>query len=398
MAAYTTRLKQKSPQGVGSAAHTGRIAVCHIASGDLWAGAEAQTASLLRWLAQRDELSLSVILLNEGRLAEKARESGIDVKVIPEAGKGFLQIFREATNYLRGRGIHLLHSHRYKENLLAALLAWRCQIPFVVRSQHGLPEPFGGLRHCKQSLVRVVDGLVARYATDRVISVSSELRGHLTRYIDPRKVVVVQNGLDIDQVRSNLSCEEAKEKLGIPGDYRVIGTAGRLEPIKRLDYFLQAAKLVSGRIGDARFVIAGEGRERPRLEELAHTLSLEKQVLFLGHRSDIYDVLRALDVFVLCSDHEGLPMVLLEALYLGVPVVARSVGGITDVVQDGVNGVLIESGETPALAAACLDLLLDDDRKKRLATAAIASVSEKFTAQRNAAEVAGLYRSLCGIK
>ena len=73
-------------------------------------------------------------------------------------------------------------------------------------------------------------------------------------------------------------------------------------------------------------------------------------------------------------------------------------GGITDVVQDGVNGVLIESGETPALAAACLDLLMDDDRKRRVATAAIASVSEKFTAQRNAAEVAGLYRSLCGIK
>jgi glycosyltransferase involved in cell wall biosynthesis len=220
----------------------------------------------------------------------------------------------------------------------------------------------------------------------------------LTRYIDPRKVVVIQNGLDIDQVCSNLSGEEAKKRLGIPVNSWVIGTAGRLEPIKRLDYFLQAAKVVSGRIGDARFVIAGEGRERPRLEELAHTLSLEKQVLFLGHRSDIYDVLRALDVFVLCSDHEGLPMVLLEALYLGVPVVARSVGGITDVVQDGVNGVLIESGETPALAAACLDLLLDDDRKKRLATAAIASVSEKFTAQRNAAEVAGLYRSLCGIK
>jgi glycosyltransferase involved in cell wall biosynthesis len=243
-----------------------------------------------------------------------------------------------------------------------------------------------------------VDGLVARYATDRIISVSSELRGHLTRYIDPRKVVVIQNGLDIDQVRSNLSCEEAKKRLGIPVNSWVIGTAGRLEPIKRLDCFLQAAKLVSGRIGDARFVIAGEGRERPRLEELAHTLGLEKQVLFLGHRSDIYDVLRALDVFVLCSDHEGLPMVLLEALHLGVPVVGRQVGGLPEVIQDGVNGILVSSDKPADLAQACLRFLEDEGLRQRLTLAAPKVVREKFSAESNAARVAALYEELCGIQ
>ena len=372
-----------------------KVAVCHIASGDLWAGAEVQIATLLRNLAQREELRLSAILLNPGRLAQEIRSCGIDVRIIPESQKSFLAVFSEAARYLAPRGIRILHSHRYKENVLAALLARRCRIPFVVRTQHGLPEPYVGLRHIKQRLIQRLDRFVARWATDRVISVSSEMSRHLARRMNPQKIVIIPNGVDPAVVHSALSVGETRDRLGIPRDCHVLGTAGRLEPIKRLDIFLEAAKLLSAERRDTWYVIAGEGREEARLRALTQSLGLGDRVSFLGHRNDIYDVLRALDILVLCSDHEGLPMVLLEALCLGVVVVARAVGGIPEVIQNGANGILVDSSDPRSLANACVQVLADRARFQRLVEAGFKSVTDGFGAAKAADQVTQLYFSLC---
>jgi len=141
-------------------------------------------------------------------------------------------------------------------------------------------------------------------------------------------------------------------------------------------------------------LIAGEGREANNLKLLAESLGIGEHVLFLGHRDDIYDVLRAFDILVMCSDHEGLPMVLLEALALGLVVVAREVGGIPEVIQDGENGILVKSDHPSALAAACLEVLADAERRCRLVDSGPQSVAKGFSAERMAAQVAQLYRSL----
>jgi glycosyltransferase involved in cell wall biosynthesis len=338
---------------------------------------------------------LFAILLNEGRLSDHARKCGVEVKVIPESQNSFLEILQEATVYIRSRQIRVLHSHRYKENLLTALLAWRCDVPFVVRTQHGLPEPFEGFRLLKHGVLHQLDRFVARYATDRVISVSAELRDHLTQYLRPDKIAVIPNGLDPGSARSDLSVNEAKRRLNIPEDCLVVGSAGRLEPVKRLDIFLAAAEGIATRIQKSRFVILGDGREGQRLRQIALEKGLVNRVLFLGHRNDAQDVLRAFDVFILCSDHEGIPMILLEALQLGVPVVARRVGGIPEVLRNGMSGILVDSGEPQALADASLRLLQDGELRKRLAQAGSARVAEDFSASRTAANVADLYLSMC---
>lgn len=388
-------LEIEVPAGCGDRRKDQRIAVCHVTSGDLWAGAEAQLAALLHALARHQGLRVFVILLNEGRLAEEARRSGAEVKVIAEGAHTFFEILGEATRYVRARGIRILHSHRYKENLLAALLARRCHVPFVVRTEHGGPEPFKGLPHLKHRVLRQVDRLVASFVTDRVISVSAELQPHLARYVNPRRIAVIRNGLDTKNVRSDLSPLEAKRRLNIPASCRLLGYAGRLVPIKRLDIFLAAAYEVARRIPDSRFVIVGDGSARPPLEEMAGALGLQDRVVFLGHRHDIYDVLRALDAFVLCSDHEGLPMVLLEVLHMGVPVVARRVGGIPEVIQEGVSGLVVDSADPRAVADACVRLLEDSNLQRRLAQAGQLRVAEHFSAESTAAAVADLYISMC---
>ncbi|MBZ5561099.1 MAG: GT4 family glycosyltransferase PelF [Acidobacteriia bacterium] len=375
-----------------------RISVCHVASGDRWAGAEVQVATLLKALAARKEFKLSAILLNAGRLAAEIEGCGIPVGIIPESRTGFLSILRQAERIVEGQGLQILHSHRYKENLLAAWLARKCGVPVLVRTQHGLPEPFHGFRNIKQRFLQRLDTFVARRATDCVISVSEEMRRRLTQEIPQEKVRTIPNSISLECVRSEFSAQEAKRQLGIPEDAPVIGIVGRLDRIKRVDLFLAAGREIVRQLPPTRFVIAGEGREEVELRKLARDLGLENQALFLGHRDNIHDVLRSFDILVLCSDHEGLPTVLLEALHLGVPVIARRVGGIGEVIENRRTGVLLDSDRASALAEACLQLLRDNDLRRNLQVAGRLRVSEQYDSGKAAANIAALYHSLCGVR
>lgn len=371
------------------------IRVCHIDSGDLWAGAEVNTTTLLKALTGRPDLRLSAILLNEGEMSRRLRSYGIEVKVIPESEHGFLGIFNEAARFLRSHPVRILHSHRYKENLLAAALARRCGIPHLVCTRHGAPEPFRGWSGVRHGAMALLDRLIARHFTDRVISPSEELRTRLLRQLPPGKVVTIPTGIDIELVSSSLTKAEAKHSLGLSEEARVVGYAGRLVPIKRLDVFLRAAERMAQADSDVVFVIAGGGPEEKHLRALASDLNLGGRVRFLGFRDAIYDVMRAFDVFLLCSDHEGLPRCILEALQLGVPVVARPVGGIPEVIEDGVNGILTAGPSD--LALACLRLLADEDLQGRIAKGGSWHVGTKLGSGYTAEQMAALYQGLVGM-
>ncbi len=371
------------------------IHVCHIDSGDLWAGAEVNTTTLLKALTGRPDLRLSAILLNEGQMSRRLRSYGIEVKVIPESEHGFLGIFNEAARFLRSHPVRILHSHRYKENLLAAVLARRCGIPHLVCTRHGAPEPFRGWSGVRHGAMALLDRLIARHFTDRVISPSEELRSRLLRQLPRGKVVTIPTGIDIELVSSSLTKAEAKHSLGLSEEARVVGYAGRLVPIKRLDVFLRAAEQMAQADSDVVFVIAGDGPEEKHLRALASDLNLGDRVRFLGFRDAIYDVMRAFDVFLLCSDHEGLPRCILEALQLGVPVVARPVGGIPEVIEDGVNGILTAGPSD--LALACLRLLADEDLQGRIAKGGSWHVGTKLGSGYTAEQMAALYQGLVGM-
>jgi glycosyltransferase involved in cell wall biosynthesis len=365
-----------------------------VASGDRWAGAESQVASLLRSLREHPDLELCAVVLNEGRLAEEIRKCEIDVRVICESHHGIWKIAMELASFANSKHVDILHAHRYKENLLASIAAHRCGIRHVLRSQHGMSEPFTGIRRQKQRLVRLVDAAVQRYMTERVIAVSQDLAVQLADRLGSSKTVMIRNGIDVGATRSELSTGEAKARLGIEASALVVGTAARLEPVKRIDLLLRAATQICGDLPNTKVLIAGEGAEEARLRAMARALGLGSRALFLGHRTDIFDVLRAMDVFVLCSDHEGLPMVVLESLALGTAVVARRVGGIAEVLSDGFNGILVNTSDSAELAAACVRLLRDPEQRRRIAANGKDVVEGAFTVRQCAAEVARLYRCL----
>lgn len=372
------------------------ISVCHLVSGDAWGGAEAQLTALMRSLSKRPELKMSAVVLNEGRLAEELQECCSDVCVIPERQRAFWQIVAESREFLRARNVQIVHAHRYKENVIGALLAFKEGRLKLVKTQHGQTETFRGLAGAKQWLAHTADRLTMRYAGDVVISVSSNLTGYLKKYVSQDRIAVIPNGVDLARVRCDLSRVEAKKHFGIPEEMPVVGFVGRLERLKRLDIFVHNAEQVLKEVPETKFVIAGSGREETRVRNLITDLGLQNHFILLGHRRDSAAILRAMDVLLITSDHEGLPMVLLEAMALGTAVVARKVGGIAEVVTDRQTGFLVDDQSPATLSRACIEALRNKKRTEDIACAALKLIETNFLADHNGARVFELYKSLVG--
>jgi L-malate glycosyltransferase len=383
---------RKSPQ---QSVRGSRISICHVSAGDAWAGIEVQVSTLLRALSKRPEVSLYAIVLYDGRLAQELRSFGVTVHVVSEQQKSFLRLISGCAQFVKGKNIQILHSNNYKENLVALLLSHSCKVPHLVRTQHGLPEPYSIARNLKHWFVLAADHFAAKYTRARIVGVSSDLGEYWKRQVDPRKVVVVHNGVDLERVHSGLWPGEAKRRLGIAGDSFVVGIAARLEGIKRLDLFVATARYLADRIPKSAFVIAGEGRQKEPLQRLILQSGLRDRVALLGERNDVYDVLRAMDVLLICSDHEGIPMVMLEAMALGVAVVSRKVGGIPEVIRDHVTGILVPSDSPEELGRACMLLFERPRWRADLAQVARDEIHQRYSADKNAEIMVELYRSIC---
>jgi L-malate glycosyltransferase len=372
-----------------------RISVCHVSEGGAWAGAEVQVATLLRALSQCPEIDLYAIVLHDGRLARELRRFGITVQVVSEQQKSFPKVISECLAFVRSKNAEILHSHNYKENLIALSLSHVGNVTHLVRTEHGHPEPYSAIRNPKHWCVLTADRLAAKYMGAQIISVSSDLGEYWKKHANPRNVTVLRNAVDLESVCSSFSPEEAKQRLGVSENSFVIGIAARLECIKRHDLFLATAKYLAERIPKSTFIIAGGGRQKESLQRLICEYGLKERVILLGERNDSYDVLRAMDILLICSDHEGIPMVMLEAMALGVTVVSRKVGGIPEVIRNGVNGILVASDSPVDLGSACLLIFKKPGLRDDLRKIARDEIHRQYSAESHARTMVELYRSIC---
>jgi glycosyltransferase involved in cell wall biosynthesis len=371
-----------------------RIRVLHLISGDLWAGAEAQAATLLSGLKKNPELKLSAIVFNEGPLSEKLKSLGIPVYIFKEKRCNSPWLFLRVKKVLSHNQVQILHTHRYKENIIGGLAAWFSGVPYRVKTVHGLEESFRGIQKIKANLYNLWDRWITRFLFDKIIAVSSHLAGRLQEEHLSVPIVHIHNCVDSEKIKVNKSKIEVKRDLKVIKDLPLIGTAGRLVPVKGLDYLLKATPLILGRLPRLKVLIVGEGPERNSLENLASRLGVDSQVIFTGQRGDVYDLISAMDLFVLPSLSEGIPMVLLEALTLGVPVVASQVGGIPEVLVHGQTGFLVPPRDEKALAHACQYILEHRKEAQLLSDRGRKLIQDKFSAEVMAQKVVHLYRSL----
>ena len=368
--------------------------VCHVAMGDLWAGAEVQLLSLMRYLARLPGFECSVILFNEGRLAEELRKLPVSLTVISEQTFSPMGIAYRLAKALRKIRPDVIHTHKYKDSFIGTLVARSLGIPYVVRVVHGLPEPFMGLRNAKMVAYTAADRLMTGWFVDRVVAVSSDIEKVLIGMYGSNRVSCIHNGIDLEAVRVTTSREAFRRKWQIPEDAVVIGTVGRLVPVKGHAILLDATRILQASIGNVALVLVGDGPLRKDLEANAKRLGLEKSVIFAGQQDQSYDFMNMMDVFVLPSLHEGIPMVVLEALALQRPVVATRVGGIPEVIEHGQTGFLAEPSDASSLARLLQRLVEDLPMAVSIGKAGRTRVEEKFTARTMAGKTAELYEQV----
>jgi len=370
------------------------LKVVHMISGDLWAGAESQAFTLLSQLRRAEGVRLSAIVLNEGRLAAQLRDLSIPVHVVDERRLDPLRILVAVRALLANDGCDILHTHRYKENVIGAFASRMAGRPRLVKTVHGLVEHFFGFRRFKSGFTAVVDRTVTRRYFDRVICVSEDMQGQLRQRYRPEQLACIRNGIDPDRCKPTKSRQLTRDSLGIPQDAPVVGTASRLVGVKGLGYLLEAARSMHSALPELRLLIAGDGPEMAALKAQSAALGLTPFTIFTGHRDDVFDLIAAMDLFALPSLSEGIPMVLLETMAIGTPIVATRVGGIPEIIRDGESGLLVAPRNTAELERACLRILTRDSLAAGLAGHAREVVNTEHSAVSMGRSVLELYRSL----
>src|SRR5712692_8607770 len=209
------------------------------------------------------------------------------------------------------------------------------------------------------------------------------------------RTVTVHEGIDVDHVRA-APAVNVHDAFWLPHHAPVVGNVAALVPHKGQRYLIDAAHLVVQQLPDTRFVILGEGELREHLQKQVHEHRLEKHVLLPGFRTDVHGCLKMFDLFVMSSVTEGLGTSLLDAMAASRPIVATTTGGIPEIVEDGVNGLLVPPRDHHALADAIVRVLKDAELRRRMGEAGFARVNERFTVERMVAETAAVYARAAG--
>ena len=275
-----------------------RFRICHLAVGDAWGGAEAYLSELMRWLVREPDFELSAIVLNDGRLAEELRKLSVRTLIVSETSSNLLNAMTQIVRSFREYPCDLIHTHKPKDNVLGVLAGILSCHPIVVRTVHGSPEIFSGIKQLRLILHELPNQFCNRFLVDRVIAVSNDLKDRLRRYYGSGKVVCIHNGINHQEMCAEEDSSEIRSRLGLDkGDY-VIGSVGRLTAVKGHEFLIRAAvHLVEGPRA-VKVILVGDGPLRKHLEELALYLGVSERIIFSGHQDHPRGFLQAMDTAV----------------------------------------------------------------------------------------------------
>jgi glycosyltransferase involved in cell wall biosynthesis len=353
-------------------------------------GTERQFVRLVKSL-DRSQYDLTIACLHRrGQLLSEAESTGIPIVEFPiNSLYNFraAQLFAQLVRFLRREQIQIVHAFDFYTSLFAVPAARVAGVPVVLASRRELLH----LRNpWQQQAIRVAcrlaTGVVvnSRAACNDVIGPESAIRN---------RVELLPNCIDLREFEPRLSSAEVRRELGVSPNSIVIAALGNLRPEKDLETFLLAARHILDVIPSAEFLLIGDGPERDRLKQTVDELHLTKQVYFLSDRSDVADLLGAIDILVMSSSTESFPNAILEAMAVGRPVVATNVGGIPELVEEGQTGFLVPVRDPTAIADRVLCLYRDSDRRQRMGRAARARVESNFTVEDIVARLDGIYSS-----
>lgn len=335
--------------------------------------------------------SVVLCLRQRGAFASQLEGSGVPIHVLPGTdGRPDYLAFRRVARFMREWKPDVVHTHNTAAFIDGGLGAVMSRTPVLVHTDHARSFP--------DKLRYMVAERVMSTAADWVVGVSDHTVRNLRRYewIPRRKLVTVTNGIDGDRYTAPVDAAAKRRELGIRPDAPVLGFAARLTEQKGLTYLLRAMAMLVNEFPTLTLLVAGDGPLRGDLEREAASLGLDGNVRFLGVRHDVPELLQTFDVCVLPSLWEGLPMVVLEAMASGCPLVATLVGGVSTAIRHGETGMLVEAGDISSLASALRAVLTDGALRARLAENGRRAFQMRFTARAMARQYESLYLKALG--
>lgn len=356
---------------------------------------------LTQGLGFKTQLVTGSIGEGEGDMSYLAQEKGVRPILIPELGRNIrwdddIAAFFKLYRLIKREKPYIIHTHMAKAGTLGRLAGVIAKVPIRIHTFHG--HVFQGyFNPLATKLFIIIEKVLARFC-QRLVTISPT-QYHQLCYdykIAPRdRFVLIPLGFDLTPfLNSESQAGKLREELGIPPKTYLIGIIGRLTPVKNHRLFFRAAWEVLKREPEVKFLVVGGGELLKELNAFVKKLGIEEKVIFLGWRRDMDLIYADLDVVVLTSINEGTPVTLIEAMASAKPVVATRVGGVPDVVKDGVTGILVPPEDVIGLTQGILKLLEDKKLREDLGRAGREFVRERFSKDRLIRDMENLYTTI----
>lgn len=365
--------------------------VLHLIGGGDVGGAKIHVLSLVKELGKHIDVKL--VALRPGPFAEDAKAMGIDTVVV-KSGNIFRDI-KHIIDIVRKEGYNLIHCHGAKANLIASAAKRFARIPTVttVHSDYRLDY--------MQSMPKrlsfgVINTLALRFI-DYYVAVSNNFKEMLIkRKFSSEKIFTVYNGIDFSRDIVMYERQDFSSNYGIEIDEGAIlvGYLGRFDPVKGLDTFIKAAKIVVSRNPSVKFILGGDGKQRKSLENMVSSMGISKNVLFPGWIKNPYEFMCCLDINVLTSLSESFPYVILEGVLYKKATVSSNVGGISDLIESGKNGYLFEPGDYKKLAEYLTELVNNDSLRREMGENIYKKASSQFSLENMCKTQLEIYQSI----
>jgi sugar transferase (PEP-CTERM/EpsH1 system associated) len=346
--------------------------------------------TLTRRLASRYHFVIAC-LDEVGDLGERLIGDGFEVVQLHRRAGFDWRCVRRLGRFLEANNVQVVHAHQYTPFAYAAATRLFGRRPRIVFTEHGrfYPDMTSRKRRAFNRLV------VSRL--DRLVAVGESVRQALIEKegLPASRIQVIYNGIDLEPVKlTPRQRSELRKVMGASDEDFLVVQVARLDTIKDHPTALRVIAAASREDSSLRLAIVGDGPEKANIERQVHELSLNKHVRLLGKRDDVAHLLAAADAFLLTSVSEGIPVTIIEALAAGVPVVATAVGGVPEVIDDGISGLLAPAGDVSALAVALLRLARDAALQEKFACEGAKRASERFSEDRMIERYASIYRDI----
>ncbi|MEX0604305.1 MAG: glycosyltransferase family 4 protein [Marinobacter sp.] len=370
-----------------------KLVVTHVVSGDLWAGAEAQAFQLISGLQANDVIKPTVVVFNPGVLFEKLSALGVDVTIADESALSPIKQLKIICGHLRQHSTDILHTHGFKENVLGTIARYLSGVKRSIQTVHGSPEHQPTWQDPKKKITHLLDHTLTKLCQDAVVAVSQHLKTVLEpRY--PNKIVVIRNFINTDETVSCSPLKPVHEQEDSEASY-TIALVGRCVPVKRIDLFIDTiARLRIDHHLKVEGKICGDGPLLETMKQYAETKGVANFIDFRGFVQNMEPEWASMDALIMPSDHEGLPMTLLEALLRNVPVVAHHAGGIPEVLNYGNCGLLVENHSATGYAEGLAKLIKQPKIAGKLKANGQKHVKNEFSKRKNVQNYEALYRAI----